>query len=207
MEPLEGFSRCFQRARADSATELRSKTSDRAGPKRLERSSSTVRPTASRRESAHSTVPSVKPQQCTLIVLGASRVGKSALVGQFLWDAFISQYRPTVEEFNWIEYNNDFGNELLLQVIDTSGSHDFLAMRHLYARTGDGFIEIRERNIKKAPILLLGNKSDLYESEADWPCQEIRSFASAYLIPYAPISAKNSHRVRTTFNQHFSLEK
>ncbi|VDK47724.1 unnamed protein product [Anisakis simplex] len=199
---------------------MQRRTSDRTGPKPLERSCSTIRPSAARRGRARSTVPFAKQQEYTLIVLGASKVGKSALVGQFLWDTFISEYRPTVEEFNWIEYNNDAGDELLLQVIDTGGSHDFLAMRHLYARTGDAFIvvfaandpdsfeeakriveEIRERNMKRAPILLLGNKSDLYESEGDWPCENVRKFASAQLIPFVPVSAKNGHRVEQVFGE------
>uniref|UniRef100_A0A9J2P2S8 GTP-binding protein Rhes n=1 Tax=Ascaris lumbricoides TaxID=6252 RepID=A0A9J2P2S8_ASCLU len=215
------FSGCFQLVKGDPPSDIRSRAFERAtGPKRLERSCSTARPVGTQRGRTHSTVPNIKPQEYTLIVLGASKVGKTALVGQFLWDGFITEYHPTVEEFNWIEYNNEFGNELLLQVIDTSGSHDFLAMRHLYARTGDAFIvvfaaddpesfeeakriveEIRERNIKKAPILLLGNKSDLYESEADWPCEDINSFASTHLIPYAPVSAKNAQRVEQVFGE------
>jgi hypothetical protein len=52
----------------------------------------------------------------------------------------VSVYRPTVEEFNWVEYDLGLDQLLMLQVIDTSGSHDFLAMRHLYAKTGDAFL-------------------------------------------------------------------
>lgn len=44
------------------------------------------------------------------------KVGKSAIVGQFLWEEFVKEYRPTVEEFNWIEYNKDDGSKTLLQV-------------------------------------------------------------------------------------------
>lgn len=44
------------------------------------------------------------------------KVGKSALVCQFLWEEFIKEYRPTVEEFNWIEYKKDDGGKTLLQV-------------------------------------------------------------------------------------------
>uniref|UniRef100_A0A914BUN2 Uncharacterized protein n=1 Tax=Acrobeloides nanus TaxID=290746 RepID=A0A914BUN2_9BILA len=56
------------------------------------------------------------PSELTLVVMGAEKVGKSALVSQFLWDDFVTEYRPTVEEFNWIEYEMDDGHELLLQV-------------------------------------------------------------------------------------------
>lgn len=69
------------------------------------------------------------------------QVGKSTLVNQFLWEAFIKEYRPTVEEFNWIEYEVEDG-ELLVQIIDSSGSRDFLAMRDLYCKQGDAFMVV-----------------------------------------------------------------
>ncbi|KAL3072995.1 hypothetical protein niasHS_017969 [Heterodera schachtii] len=132
---------------------------------------------------AGSTDPTAHPQtQLTLVLMGAPRVGKSALVNQFLWEGFLHDYRPTVEEFNWVEYGSDEPNspQLLLQLIDSSGSRDFLAMRHLYYRIGDAFMvvysvndpnsfaeaqimlrEIEQLNSKKAPVLLVANKSDL----------------------------------------------
>ena len=79
-------------------------------------------------------------------------MGKSALVNQFLWEIFIQDYHPTVEEFNWIEYDcsesaisdgsskENQHSSLMLQVIDSSGSRDFLAMRHLYYKIGNAFI-------------------------------------------------------------------
>lgn len=44
------------------------------------------------------------------------QVGKSALVSQFLWERFLTDYRPTVEEFNWVEYDVEEGSALMLQV-------------------------------------------------------------------------------------------
>ncbi|KAF7624706.1 hypothetical protein Mgra_00010012 [Meloidogyne graminicola] len=121
--------------------------------------------------------------QLTIVLMGAPKTGKSALVSQFLWECFLSEYRPTVEEFNWVEYgckDQKNGPNFILQIIDSSGSRDFLAMRHLYYRIADAFMvvyaaddpqsytealtmlkEIEEQNTKKAPIILLQNKSDL----------------------------------------------
>uniref|UniRef100_A0A0K0D191 P-loop containing nucleoside triphosphate hydrolase protein n=1 Tax=Angiostrongylus cantonensis TaxID=6313 RepID=A0A0K0D191_ANGCA len=97
-----------------------------------------------------------RPYEITVVVLGGTRVGKSALVSQFLWNSFPTDYRPTVDEFNWVEYDIGDGSLLMLQInylkraqrmivgplqiIDSSGSHDFLAMRHFYIRTGDAFM-------------------------------------------------------------------
>ena len=80
--------------------------------------------------------------------MGAPKTGKSALVNQFLWEAFLADYRPTVEEFNWVEYGRADQPEsnFLLQLIDSSGSRDFLAMRHLYYRIGDAFMVVYAAN-------------------------------------------------------------
>uniref|UniRef100_A0A915E1Y2 GTP-binding protein Rhes n=1 Tax=Ditylenchus dipsaci TaxID=166011 RepID=A0A915E1Y2_9BILA len=168
------------------------------------------------------------PSQLTLILMGAPMVGKSTLVNQFLWEIFLREYRPTVEEFNWIEYGNDkqqsfksVPNEngkptesssddadssgLLLQIIDSSGSRDFLAMRYLYYKIGDAFMvvyslndplsyaealimvrEIQQRNSKNAPILLVANKSDMEPSE----------YAGKHMPPPSEILPQNVECVR-----------
>uniref|UniRef100_A0A0N5AED7 GTP-binding protein n=1 Tax=Syphacia muris TaxID=451379 RepID=A0A0N5AED7_9BILA len=180
----------------------------------VQNSLSTVRTTKYYRDRAQSNPSESKTKEFTLAVLGASRVGKSALVGQFLWDGFVQDYRPTIEEFNWIEYNNEHEKEFMLQVIDSSGSHDFLAMRQLYAKTADAFVvvyavddaisldeakgivrEIRELNAKRAPILMLANKIDLYDSPSEWVCKDGDYFATKNHIMFSPISAKNSQKV------------
>lgn len=38
------------------------------------------------------------------------------MVSQFLWHKFVEDYRPTVEEFNWIEYEIEEGRVLMVQV-------------------------------------------------------------------------------------------
>ncbi|RCN34202.1 Ras family protein [Ancylostoma caninum] len=143
-----------------------------------------------------------------------SQVGKSALVSQFLWEGFVSDYKPTVEEFNWIEYELGEGSALMLQVIDSSGSHDFLAMRHFYIRTGDAFLvvfsiddassfeeakkiieEIEQERNKKVPIVLVANKCDLYEDVMDWKARGSHQYAYTRSIPIVECSAKRQAEV------------
>ncbi|KRX89406.1 GTP-binding protein, partial [Trichinella pseudospiralis] len=116
-----------------------------------------------------------------VILLGASQVGKTAIVDQYLWKKFQpDNYKPTIDEFNWIEYETENGNTLMLELIDTAGCRDFPAMRNLYMTIGDAFIlvysvdnqasfeeikqirkEISTINHKNAPVILVGNKIDL----------------------------------------------
>ena len=38
------------------------------------------------------------------------------MVSQFLWQGFDEAYRPTIEEFHWIEYDRGDGHLFTLQV-------------------------------------------------------------------------------------------
>ncbi|XGW20134.1 hypothetical protein V3C99_003733, partial [Haemonchus contortus] len=184
---------------------------------KLARSKSAARPRAPNSTGRDMTR---RPYEITTIVLGATKVGKSALVSQFLWERFLTDYRPTVEEFNWIEYDVEEGSALMLQIIDSSGSHDFLAMRHFYIRTGDAFLvvfsiddassleeakkiieEIEEERKKKVPIVLVANKCDLYEDVMDWKAKGSHQYAYTRAIPIVECTAKNHAEVTEAFKE------
>lgn len=63
--------------------------------------------------------------------------------------------------------------------------------------------EIRELNVKNAPILLLANKTDLYEGSFQWICQDGDKYAQKNGLLFAQISAKNSQKVTLNFQQFF----
>lgn len=114
-----------------------------------------------------------------LVLMGAASVGKTAIVHQFLYDYFPSEYLPTIEELYRGEY--DVGSTgLVLDILDTSGTYEFPAMRKLAVDTGDAFIlvyaindnesfeEVRrlkqlllEHKQSDVPIVVVGNKCDL----------------------------------------------
>ncbi|WKX92636.1 hypothetical protein Q1695_010568 [Nippostrongylus brasiliensis] len=161
-----------------------------------------------------------RPYEITTVVLGATKVGKSALVSQFLWERFLTDYRPTVEEFNWIEYDVEEGSALMLQIIDASGSRDFLAMRHFYIRTGDAFLvvfsiddahsleeakriieEIEQERNKKVPVVLVANKCDLHSDVMDWKAKGSHQYAYTKAIPIVECSAKNHAEVIEAFKE------
>jgi GTPase SAR1 family protein len=57
--------------------------------------------------------------------------------------------------------------------------------------------EIRERNEKKSPILLLANKTDTFETDNEWALLDkmARRFALEHRILYFSITAKDSDKV------------
>ena len=64
-----------------------------------------------------------------VLVLGPSKVGKTAIISQFLYDQFQPGYKPTVEEMYKVDLEV-FNKKLSLNIEDTSGTFvsDFPAM-------------------------------------------------------------------------------
>lgn len=135
-----------------------------------------------------------------LVFLGAARVGKSALIRRFLHDRFEFKYTRTVEELHAIEYQTTDGSTVRLEMLDTSGSYSFPAMRELCIRHSNAFAlvyavddaasleevkrlrnEILElRGSKDAPITVVGNKAELTDSEGRvLPASEIMAMVES----------------------------
>ncbi|CAG9114505.1 unnamed protein product [Plutella xylostella] len=118
-----------------------------------------------------------------IVVLGAAKVGKSSLISQFLYNTFSPKYKRTVEEMHHGDFNVA-GVRLTLDILDTSGSYEFPAMRALSMSSADAFIlvyditdpdsfaEVRAlrdqihetKDSTAVPIVVVGNKVDMAES-------------------------------------------
>lgn len=114
-----------------------------------------------------------------LVFLGAAGVGKTALIQRFLKDTFEPKHRRTVEELHRKEYEVA-GVKVTINIMDTSGSYSFPAMRKLSIQNSDAFalvyavddlesleavktlreeiLEVKED--KFTPIVVIGNKID-----------------------------------------------
>ncbi|XP_042237478.1 ras-related protein Rap-1b-like isoform X2 [Homarus americanus] len=125
-----------------------------------------------------------KKRRYRVVVMGAAKVGKTAIINQFLYDSFTSKYTRTIEEMHHGEYEVS-GMSLTLDILDTSGSYEFPAMRELSVNTADAFIlvysitdaesfeEIRhlrefilQTKKQNVPIVVVGNKTDLEDQRA-----------------------------------------
>ena len=126
--------------------------------------------------------------------LGAAEVGKSSIIAQALTRTFRSEYKSTIEEKMFYH-----GDGFLLEVIDTSGSFNFLELMKMSILEGDVFVlvfsltdistfgrvqQIREDILAtrgpELPIIVVGNKTDamidlnystfVEEIVASWGC-------------------------------------
>lgn len=85
--------------------------------------------------------PQIKfKEQRRIVVLGAAKVGKSSIIQQFLYDQFSKRYNRTIEDLYMAEYNLSSGASLTLEILDTTGSYQFPAMRALSISNGNAFL-------------------------------------------------------------------
>lgn len=71
-----------------------------------------------------------------MVILGSTKVGKTAIISRFLNERFDDQYTPTIEDFHRKFYSIR-GEVYQLDILDTSGNHPFPAMRRLSILTGE----------------------------------------------------------------------
>lgn len=159
-----------------------------------------------------------------VVVMGAAKVGKTSLVSRFLYDQFQSRYHPTVEELH--EGCFDINGALtVLEILDTSGSYEFPAMRRLAIATGDAFVlvysvddedsfahvnALRKQILEqrggsnRAPIVVVCNKTDLAPERRVILQQTTESTVTIeWELGYAETSCKDNVNVDGVFRELF----
>jgi len=115
-----------------------------------------------------------------LVVVGAGGVGKSCLTIQYIANRFVDDYDPTLED-SYRKQATIGDRECVLDIIDTAGQDDFMAIRESYYTEGDGFMCVfdvtsratfndvpefheailRVKDANVVPFILVGNKVDM----------------------------------------------
>ncbi|XP_013786886.1 ras-related protein Ral-a-like [Limulus polyphemus] len=80
-----------------------------------------------------------QPALHKVIMVGSGGVGKSALTLQFMYDEFVEEYEPTDTDTYRKKVLLD-GEEVQIDVLDTAGQEDYVAIRDNYIRSGEGFL-------------------------------------------------------------------
>ncbi|XP_053676735.1 ras-related protein Rap-2a-like [Anopheles nili] len=163
----------------------------------------------------------IKKERHRVTMMGAARVGKSSIISQFLYEKYLSRYKQTIEEMHRGEYELPDGSCLTLDILDTSGSYQFPAMRALSINTSGAFIlvyavddeetwneveRLREQIISvrgtRVPIVIVGNKADVPEEQREVPFKVARSrVLLEWGCGYAECSAKDNEGILTVFKQ------
>jgi small GTP-binding protein len=158
------------------------------------------------------------PDACyKIVVVGASGVGKTALVQRLVDDSFSSTLAPTIGvEFKC--YRAVCGDEIVkLNIWDTAGQEKFKSVAKAYFREAVGGVLVFAQNDQQsfddlsvwltdiqtlctpnAVVLLVGNKSDLTD-ERVVVTSEAEAFALRHGLDYFETSALNAHNVVEAF--------
>ncbi|XP_007062805.1 dexamethasone-induced Ras-related protein 1 isoform X1 [Chelonia mydas] len=179
---------------------------------------------------------SIPPKNCyRMVVLGSSKVGKTAIVSRFLTGRFEEQYTPTIEDFHRKFYSIR-GEVYQLDILDTSGNHPFPAMRRLSILTGDVFILVfsldnrdsfeevqrlkqqiletksclknKTKENMEVPLVICGNKGDrdFYREVAPREIEQLVG-ADPQKCAYFEISAKKNSSLDQMFQALFAMAK
>ncbi|OBA20734.1 ras-domain-containing protein [Metschnikowia bicuspidata var. bicuspidata NRRL YB-4993] len=158
------------------------------------------------------------PKEYKLVVVGGGGVGKSAITIQLIQSHFVDEYDPTIED-SYRKLCVVDGQQVILDILDTAGQEEYLAMREQYMRTGEGFLLVyainsrnsldellvfyeqiqRVKDSDNVPVLVVGNKSDL-EIERQVSYEEGLAFAKSLGCPFMEASAKQRINVEEAFH-------
>jgi GTPase KRas protein len=152
-----------------------------------------------------------------LAVIGGGAVGKSALTIQFIQHVFCDEYDPTIEDQHRKQAVID-DECTILDILDTAGQEEYIALRDQYMRSAEGFLLVfalnssesfkavevnidqilRAKDAEKVPMILVGNKADLV-SEYQVHKDEIQMLSKKYGLKYVETSAKTRTNVDECF--------
>ncbi|KAJ7086202.1 P-loop containing nucleoside triphosphate hydrolase protein [Mycena epipterygia] len=152
-------------------------------------------------------------REYNLLVIGESNVGKSTLTIHFTQGYFINEYDPVIEDsFRRTCVLND--ECISLKIQDTAGmpplnegyytlAHGFLLVysitSHEFFKVLDFYWERIQRFKPGAPLLLIGNKSDLAPAAREVGEDEGRARAAQFGCSFRGTSAKERDQVEEAF--------
>jgi len=154
-----------------------------------------------------------------IVVVGSGGVGKSCLTIQYIANRFVADYDPTLED-SYRKQASVNNVECILDIIDTAGQDDFMAIRESYYTDGDGFVCVydvtakttfqdveefhnailRVKDTDSVPFILVGNKCDI-EDKRQIPRSEGEALAKKMNCRFIETSAKARKNVDELFAQ------
>ncbi|KCV69467.1 protein Ras-2 [Fonticula alba] len=152
-----------------------------------------------------------------VVVLGDGGVGKTALTIQLCLNQFVESYDPTIEDSYRKQVVID-DESCVLEVLDTAGQEEYVALRDQWIRDGEGFVLVysivcsstfdrmarfkdqiyRVKDVNYVPLVLVGNKCDM-EDKRTVPMQKGVSLAQTFGCDFYETSAKTTHNVEKAF--------
>ena len=158
-----------------------------------------------------------------LMLLGDSQVGKSSLLLRLTGNQFNDSQLTTVGKESYVQQVDLHGYKLKMKIWDTAGQERFKSMSVQVIKTSDAVILVYAINNKnsfaaldtwlgklnettdlsKKPIIIIGNKADLDESQREISYEEGKRYADSKGYNFYETSAKTDQNVKEAFNDIF----
>ena len=162
------------------------------------------------------TLPEAVDYLFKIVFLGEGAVGKTSLVGRYVYDSFEGDYLATIGTDIHVKMVNVSDTVVKLVIWDIAGQDNFAQLRRAYYMNASAaffvFDTTRPETIErvdewlnalftvtgKIPLVLLENKVDL---ESAIPDEVKDAVAKKHGIPLIPTSAKEDTNVEEAFRQ------
>ena len=155
-----------------------------------------------------------------LMLLGDGQVGKTSLILRLTGNEFNDSQLTTVGKESYVQQVDLHGYKLKMKIWDTAGQERFKSMSVQVIKTSDAVILVYAINNKnsfaaldtwlgklnettdlsKKPIIIIGNKADLDESQREISYEEGKRYADSKGYNFYETSAKTDQNVKEAFN-------
>ncbi|CAF0788773.1 unnamed protein product [Didymodactylos carnosus] len=170
--------------------------------------------------------PDSNEEKLRIVILGATKVGKTCICQQFLCQQFIEEHKETLDELHTIEFELT-NRHLTLEILDTAGIDEFPVMRRIAIAGGDAYVivysidnqssfdivrQMRDLIIEVKghsdfPLIIVGNKSDKEDSRV--VCREYAETIATvdWGNAFIEASAYNRNSVLSVFRELLKTAK
>ena len=154
-----------------------------------------------------------------IVQFGPSGAGKTAIIQQLIDGKIDEKSQPTVGAGLFKRSLTADGEDINLQIWDIAGQERFRSLSTIYFRSSSGGLlvydvtnresfkeltswldEFKSNACPNAPIVLIGNKSDLAD-DRQVEKAEADAFAQKYGLTHIEVSAKNGTNVKEAFEE------
>lgn len=153
----------------------------------------------------------------TIMMLGDSSVGKSAILKRLVQDKFDLNAMTTIGAEKYEATVEIRGEEVPLKIWDTAGQERYRSLQRAYFQRANGFMlvfdshepgtfanmkrwmqDIQDNSSSEVKVVIAANKIDL---APNYDVTEVETFARNYGIPYYLTSARTGQSIREAFVQ------
>merc|ERR1711953_293860 len=162
-----------------------------------------------------------------VVIFGAGGVGKTSIITRFLNGSYQDTYIATTEDTYKKIIKGKEGN-VILEITDTTGSHQFPAMRRLSVVRGHAFVLVFSISSKQSltelkpilelineikgtmadiPLVLVGNKNDEEAGPREVSYATGETLQEMWKCTYIETSAKRNFNIESIFEEILELEQ